>query len=85
MRELREETKLKAKEVVFLFHFIGATTLHHVFLASLGQKAMEPKPSNEITHCDWFMSQDLLSLVASPTTKQIVQNVLMRAEQSRLR
>lgn len=83
-RELREETSLKAKDVAFLFQFIGATTVHHVFWVKIG-KAAQPKPSNEIAHCDWFKSEELLSLVASQTTKLIVQNMFMTAQKSWLK
>jgi len=83
-RELREETGLNVKELALLFQFMGATTVHHVYAASIG-KAAQPKPSNEITYCERFKSAELVSLAASPTTKQIVQNTFMTSRKGRLK
>lgn len=70
-RELREETALDAKSMINAFQFIGATTVHHVFAATVG-KSSTPKPRNEIKYLQWT-SQDLLDgLATSPTTRAIV-------------
>lgn len=72
-RELREETALEARHVTFLFQFVGATTVHHVFSAHVG-KSKTAKPCNEIQHCAWHTHEDVARLMVSPTTRQIVED-----------
>ena len=72
-RELEEETRLQAKGLDFAFQIIGATTVHHVFVANLGKAAMA-KPNREILHCQWFTPSDLNGhgTVVSSTTRRII-------------
>lgn len=72
VRELKEETALKAKGLFFQFQFVGATTIHHVFVADIGGK-LTPRPQNEIKRCQWFACDEVASTDASPTTKNIVE------------
>lgn len=72
VRELKEETALAAKGLSFQFQFVGATTIHHVFVADIGGKA-KPRPHNEIKRCQWFGRDEVASTDASPTTKSIVE------------
>ena len=51
VRELREETGLKARELSRLFQFIGATTVHDVFIASIGKSA-RPNPIMKLPIAD---------------------------------
>lgn len=70
-RELREETAIEAKSLTNAFQFIGATTVHHVFAATIGKSA-NPKPRNEIKHLKWMPRDMLEDLGTSPTTQAIV-------------
>uniref|UniRef100_UPI003F498CA5 NUDIX hydrolase n=1 Tax=Cupriavidus yeoncheonensis TaxID=1462994 RepID=UPI003F498CA5 len=72
-RELLEETTLLARGLGFLFQVIGATTVHHVFVANIGKSAA-PKPSKEIARCQWFSQAELGEIVISPTTRQIIES-----------
>lgn len=77
-RELLEETTLLARGLCFLIQVIGATTVHHVFVANIGKTAA-PSPSKEITRCQWFAQAELGKVVVSPTTRQIIESFwLMR-------
>jgi 8-oxo-dGTP diphosphatase len=77
-RELLEETTLLPRGLGFLFQVIGATTVHHVFKANIGRTAT-PKPSKEISQCQWFAQAELGKIVISPTTRQIIESFwLMR-------
>jgi len=72
-RELLEETALLARGLGFLFQVIGATTVHHVFVANIGKSAA-PKPSTEIERCQWFSQVELGEIVVSPTTCHIIKS-----------
>ena len=74
-RELQEETTLKVKTLAFHAQFLGATTVHHVFKATVSKSAA-PRPGNEIKACRWFVLDELAQLVISPTTKRIVEEAL---------
>ncbi|WP_423194641.1 NUDIX hydrolase [Cupriavidus sp. H18C2] len=74
-REMLEETALKVKKLVFMSQFLGATTVHHVFLAAVS-KSIEPRPCNEIKACRWFALDELDQLNISLTTKRIVSEAL---------
>nr|WP_315597855.1 NUDIX domain-containing protein [uncultured Cupriavidus sp.] len=69
-RELQEETALKVKTLAFHSQFLGVTTVHHVFKATVSKSA-EPRPRNEIKACRWFAWGELDQLAISPTTKCI--------------
>ena len=71
-RELMEETALRPKSITFLFQFVGATTVHHVFDAQVGSKA-EAVPCNEIRECRWLTQDELARATVSPTTREIVK------------
>lgn len=75
-RELREETALEAKSLTNAFQFIGATTVHHVFAATVGKSA-SPKPRNEIKHLQWMRRDLLEGLTTSPTTRAIVSQYFL--------
>lgn len=74
-RELAEETGMKAKSLRFRHQFLGSTTVHHVFEATVSKSA-EPRACNEIKLCAWFSPIDLEGMATSPTTKQIVAEAL---------
>ena len=74
-RELLEETALKVKTLAFLSQFLGATTVHHVFIATISKSA-EPRPCNEIKACRWFAWDELDQMTISLTTKRIVSEAL---------
>ncbi|MGN5478628.1 NUDIX domain-containing protein [Cupriavidus basilensis] len=67
MRELQEETALQAKGLGFLFQVIGATTVHHVFVANI-RKSASAKPSKEMNRCQWFSTEEMTEVVVSATT-----------------
>ncbi|KAF7962421.1 NUDIX hydrolase [Cupriavidus sp. UYMU48A] len=73
VRELQEETALQAKGHGFLFQVIGATTVHHVFIANIGKSA-SAKPSEEIDRCQWFSTEELTEVIVSATTRRIVDD-----------
>ncbi|XQU77157.1 NUDIX domain-containing protein [Cupriavidus sp. H18C2] len=75
-RELREETALEAKAMTAAFQFIGATTVHHVFAATVGKSA-NAKPRNEIKHVKWTSPDGLDHLDTSPTTRAIVSQYFL--------
>lgn len=77
-RELREETAIDAKSIVNAFQFIGATTVHHVFAATVGKSATA-KPRNEIKHLQWTPREQLDDLSTSPTTRAIVSQYFLCA------
>jgi len=72
LRELREETALDAKSMTDAFQFIGATTVHHVFVATVGKSA-QAKARNEIKYLLWTPPHKLSRVEISPTTQAIVQ------------
>ncbi|MGO4416637.1 NUDIX hydrolase [Cupriavidus sp. KB_39] len=71
-RELHEETCLMVKEVTYLFQFIGVTTVHHVFAATVEKKA-NAQPSNEIRQCQWVSRDAFGEADTSVTTQSIVE------------
>ncbi len=73
VRELQEETALQAKGIGFLFQVIGATTVHHVFVANI-RKSASAKPSKEIHRCQWFSTEELAEVIVSATTRRIVDD-----------
>lgn len=75
-RELLEETAMKAKTLDFQSQYLGSTTVHHVFKATVSKSA-EPRPNNEIKACSWFAWGKLDQLEASLTTKRIVAEVVV--------
>ena len=75
VRELQEETALSVKTLAFHSQFLGATTVHHVFVATVSKSA-EPRPCNEIKACRWFEGSELDQLALSLTTRRIVSEVL---------
>lgn len=76
-RELQEETMLLARGLEFLFQTIGATTVHHVFVANI-PKTATPKPGKEIARCQWFTPDDLGEIVVSHTTRHIIEGFWLR-------
>ncbi|PLP99520.1 NUDIX hydrolase [Cupriavidus pauculus] len=74
-RELWEETALKVKTLAFQCQFLGLTTVHHVFRATVSKSA-DPLPCNEIKVCRWFAWGELDDLAVSPTTKRILAESL---------
>jgi len=74
-RELAEETTLSVKGLRFLYHVIGATTVHQVFAANIAKTAVA-KPGKEIERCQWFSVAEMDEIVASTTTRQIVKAFL---------
>lgn len=75
LRELVEETGLRAKTLSFRAQFLGATTVHHVFEARVGNSA-EARPCNEIKVCQWVAWDELDQFGVSLTTKQIIAQTL---------
>ncbi|CAG9187541.1 hypothetical protein LMG23994_06986 [Cupriavidus pinatubonensis] len=73
VRELQEETTLQAKGLSFLFQVVGATTVHHVFVANIGKSA-SAKPCKEINRCQWFSTGELEEVIVSATTRRIVDD-----------
>lgn len=78
-RELLEETTLQARGIGFLFQVIGATTVHHVFVANIGKSAAA-KPSKEVARCQWFSQAELGGIAMSPTTRQIIESFWLARE-----
>ncbi|CAG2147456.1 NUDIX hydrolase [Cupriavidus plantarum] len=74
-RELLEETGLKTKKLAFHSEFLGATTVHHVFTATVAKSA-EPRPCNEIKACRWVDTGALDELIVSPTTRYLASQAL---------
>ncbi|HZZ10866.1 MAG TPA: NUDIX domain-containing protein [Paraburkholderia sp.] len=71
VRELEEETLLRAEQVTYLFQFDGFSTQHHVFFAEVDAHT-SPQPSNEIAKCRWFAPIKIATLSASVPTRGIV-------------
>ncbi len=63
-RELQEEAALQARGLSFLFQVVGATTVHHVFVANI-RKSASAKPSKEINRCQWFSTGELGEVILS--------------------
>lgn len=76
-RELKEETTLSADDLRYVFQVVGATTVHHVFVAGIGKSAT-PRPSQEIARCRWFSVREMAEIVTSPTTRHIVESFFHR-------
>lgn len=72
--ELEEETTL-VKGLSFLYHVIGATTVHHVFAANIAKTAVA-KPGKEIERCQWFSLAEMDEIVVSTTTRQSLRRFL---------
>jgi 8-oxo-dGTP pyrophosphatase MutT (NUDIX family) len=72
LRELMEETRLRATDMRYMFGFTGIHTCHHVFVAMLAD-GEQPVPSNEITRCTWAKVTEVASLPVSISTKGIVE------------
>ncbi|CAH2807003.1 MAG: hypothetical protein CPDRYMAC_6396 [uncultured Paraburkholderia sp.] len=81
MRELWEETRLRAMDMQYLFGFTGTRTCHHVFTANIadGENAV---PSNEITRCSWVKAMEIAEMPVSILTKDIVEMLAMTAGSS---
>ncbi|CAM2159332.1 protein of unknown function (plasmid) [Pararobbsia alpina] len=75
VRELHEETILRARSVRYLFEFAGRTTVHHVFHANIDDHDVAI-PSQEIAQCAWFTTQEVMDSSASVSTKTIIEIVL---------
>lgn len=72
VRELFEETSLRAAAIRYMFEFAGTRTRHHVFVGEL-EHGQSPVPSNEIARCSWVKVSDVPGLAASVSTKTIVE------------
>jgi 8-oxo-dGTP diphosphatase len=72
LRELAEETGLRALRMRYLFNFTGMRTRHHVFAAHIddGQTAV---PCNEIARCRWVKVTDVSRYETSTCTQGIVE------------
>ncbi|WNC91578.1 NUDIX domain-containing protein [Paraburkholderia sp. FT54] len=76
MRELMEETRLRAMDMRYIFGFTGTHTCHHVFAATIAD-GEHPVPSNEITRCTWVKIAAVANLPVSVSTKGIVEVLTM--------
>ena len=72
LRELEEETTLRANELIYLFQFTGFNTVHNVFFADVAQHTTA-QPTNEIAKCRWFAPIKIATLSASVPTRGIVE------------
>lgn len=81
IRELQEETNLKADSVIYLFSHVGATfefkgslqrNHHKVFLVKTDGI---PQPTNEIKYIEYYQPGDPTRL--SSSTKEIIEKYLM--------
>jgi 8-oxo-dGTP diphosphatase len=72
LRELEEETTLRANELMYLFQITGFNTVHNVFFADVAQHTTA-QPSNEIAKCRWFAPIKIATLSASVPTRGIVE------------
>ena len=72
LRELEEETTLRANELIYLFQFTGFNTVHNVFFADVAQHTTA-QPTNEIEKCRWFAPIKIATLSASVPTRGIVE------------
>jgi 8-oxo-dGTP diphosphatase len=72
LRELEEETTLRANELMYLFQFTGFNTVHNVFFADVAQHTIA-QPANEIAKCRWFAPIKIATLSASVPTRGIVE------------
>jgi len=81
LRELQEETNLKADSVIYLFSHVGATfefkgslqrNHHKVFLVKTNGI---PQPTNEIKYIEYYKPGDPTRL--SSSTKEIIEKYLM--------
>ena len=72
LRELEEETTLRANELMYLFQFTGFNTVHNVFFADVVQHTIA-QPANEIAKCRWFAPIKIATLSASVPTRGIVE------------
>jgi 8-oxo-dGTP diphosphatase len=72
LRELEEETTLRANELMYLFQFTGFNTVHNVFFADVAQHTTA-QPTNEIAKCRWFAPIKIATLSASVPTRGIVE------------
>ncbi|WP_144148570.1 NUDIX hydrolase [Paraburkholderia sp. BCC1884] len=76
LRELAEETGLRALRTGYLFDFTGVRTCHHVFAVQFAD-GQAPIPGNEITRCCWVKSTDIAQLTTSISTRAIVEILAM--------
>src|SRR5260370_18728786 len=72
LRELEEETTLRANELMYLFQFTGFNTVHNVFFADVAQHTTA-QPTNEIAKCRWFAPIKKATLSASEPNLGILQ------------
>jgi 8-oxo-dGTP diphosphatase len=72
LRELREETRLSGKSAKHLFDFRGKQKHHHVFSCEIPNRA-KARPSNEIAKCRWVHLDDIVRLMTSGPTTNIVK------------
>lgn len=78
LRELAEETALRARSMRYLFDFKGTRTRHHVFAARIDE-AQTPVPGNEIMWCRWVKVTDVAHYATSTCTQGIVDILSMSA------
>jgi 8-oxo-dGTP diphosphatase len=78
LRELAEETSLRALRIRYLFDFTGVRTCHHVFVAHV-EEDQTPVPSNEITRCRWVKVTDVAHYATSTCTRGIVDILSLSA------
>jgi 8-oxo-dGTP diphosphatase len=72
LRELAEETGLRALRMRYLFNFTGVRTQHHVFAAQIDDE-QTPVPGNEIARCRWVKVTDVSQYETSTCTQGIVE------------
>ncbi|MGF6756974.1 NUDIX hydrolase [Paraburkholderia sp. GAS42] len=76
VRELVEETHLRALGIRYMFEFVGVRTCHHVFVARIAgnQSAV---PGSEIARCRWVDVSDVSSFATGVSTRGIVDILAM--------
>jgi 8-oxo-dGTP diphosphatase len=78
LRELQEETGLRALDMRYLFDFTGVRTCHHVFVAHIDDDQI-PVPANEITRCRWVKVTNVAHYATSTCTRGIVEILSLSA------
>ncbi len=77
LRELQEETGLRAESLLYLMELESGGTRHHVYEAWAPNLYLA-RPLNEIVDCIWHPLETVDNLSTSDATRQIVKAFLRR-------
>jgi len=74
VRELLEETRMRAKKTRLICEYTHPRVAHHVFEITVKRGAL-PLPDNEIKHCRWVDPKGIGKLRTGSGTSKILQLV----------